>query len=53
MENGNQKTFFKKDILIIGSGNSVLEHKEAIIQFINKNKPIVIALNSKKVIMNN
>ena len=36
--------------MILGSGKSVLEHKLPIEQFIIKNKPLVLVLNSKKII---
>ena len=42
--------FLNKDVLIIGSGGSVVSHKDAITQFINKKNPIVLALNSKTTI---
>jgi len=51
--NGNwypENTFKDKEVLIIGSGNSVVEHKKSIISFIKKNKPLVLALNSKTII---
>ncbi len=44
------KIFADCQVLIIGSGNSVIEHKNSITQFILKNKPLVLALNSKTVI---
>jgi 4-hydroxy 2-oxovalerate aldolase len=44
------ETFSEREVLIVGSGKSVLEHKLAIEQFIIKNKPLVLVLNSKKII---
>ena len=39
-----------KDVLIIGSGPSSSKHAKAIENFIKKNKPFVIALNTEKTI---
>jgi 4-hydroxy 2-oxovalerate aldolase len=39
-----------RDVLIIGSGESTKQHKNAIESFVNKIKPFVIALNAKKTI---
>jgi len=44
------KIFADRQVLIIGSGSSVVEHKNSITQFILKNKPLVLALNSKTII---
>jgi len=45
--------FSDREVLIIGSGKSVLEHKLAIEQYIRINKPLVLVLNSKKNIHEN
>ena len=42
-----------KDVLIIGSGPSSSKHAKAIENFIKKNKPFVIALNTEKTIREN
>ena len=43
------KNLFKnKNILILGSGNGVSEHKIAIENFVKKKKPVVLALNIQK-----
>ncbi len=44
------KTILNKDILIIAPGASVKEHLEGIEQYIKKNRPIVLALNTTKCI---
>ncbi len=43
-----KKPIFKKDVLILGSGPGVKEHKKIIEKFVSKNKPYVIALNTQK-----
>ncbi len=45
-----KKLIKKKDVLIIGSGPSSFKHSKAIENFIKKNKPFVIALNTEKTI---
>lgn len=45
-----KEKFSEREVLIVGSGKSVLEHKSAIEQFIIKNKPLVLVLNSKQII---
>ena len=45
-----KKVFLDRKVLIIGSGNSVLRHKDSITKFIKKNKPLVLALNSKSIL---
>lgn len=42
--------FENRDVLILGTGPGVAEHKAAIERFISENKPIVIALNTSKVV---
>ena len=39
-----------KAVLIVGAGSSVEEHREALELFIEKNKPVVIALNTQSTI---
>lgn len=47
----NPKTLFEsKDVLLLGVGPSVAEHKVAIEQYIKKYKPIVVALNAQSVL---
>ncbi|GGX60322.1 aldolase catalytic domain-containing protein [Saccharospirillum salsuginis] len=49
--NWSPKTSLKgKDVLILGAGPSVSKHKKAIESFIDKHKPVVIALNTQSVI---
>ena len=43
----------KKDVLIIGSGPRISEYKNIIENYIVKNKPYVIALNTQKALMKN
>ena len=46
IDNYDAKNFFnKKTICIVGSGSSGIKLKEKIVQFIKKNKPIVLSLN--------
>ena len=42
------KLLKKKDVLIIGPGQSTLQYKDKLIRFILKNKPIVFVLNAIK-----
>ena len=37
-----------KEVLILGAGPSITKHKEGIENYIKKNKPFVVALNTKK-----
>ena len=47
----NPKEVFKgKEVLIIGSGPSALTHKEGLEEFVRRNHPIVLALNTKETI---
>lgn len=39
-----------KEVLIVGAGSSVKEHRDALELFIKKNKPVVIALNTQSTI---
>ena len=43
-----KRDIFKKDVLIIGSGPKINEYKNIIENYIIKNKPYVIALNTQK-----
>ena len=43
-----KKVISKKDVLIIGTGPSIKEYKKIIENYIIKNKPYVIALNTQK-----
>lgn len=46
LENWNPSEIFeKKDVLIIGNGQSIVQYSDEIINYINKYKPIVVALN--------
>ena len=47
------KEISEKEILILGTGPGVANHKEALEAFIKKNKPYVIALNTQKKINSN
>ena len=47
-----QSIFKGKEILIIGSGPSVLKHKKAIELYIKNSKPLVLALNASSMIEN-
>ena len=40
-----EDAFCDRDVLLVGGGNSVLDHKDAIERYIEKNKLIVIVLN--------
>lgn len=42
--------FENRDVLILGTGPGVAEHKAALERFISENKPIVIALNTSRVV---
>jgi 4-hydroxy 2-oxovalerate aldolase len=42
--------FENKEVLIIGPGPSAEAHKEGLEDFIKQNKPVVLALNTKKII---
>ena len=49
----NPENIFKeREVLIIGAGSTVLKHKEALEEFINKRNLIVLALNTIKSIKN-
>lgn len=48
-----KKNFLDREVLVVGTGPSVSDHKLAIEQFIKKNKPLVLALNSNEIIDNN
>ena len=51
--NWNAKNWcLKKDVLIIGQGNSILKYKEKIIKFIQRKKCKVLALNINPIIEN-
>ena len=39
--------FHNKEVLILGAGPGIAKHKDAIIKFIKKKQPIVLALNAK------
>jgi len=43
-----KKNIYKKDVLILGSGPGIKEHKKIIENYISKNKPYVIGLNTQK-----
>ena len=43
---GTQKNFQSKNILLLGAGNTINEHKDFIENYIQREKPIVIALNA-------
>ncbi|ENX56506.1 hypothetical protein F885_03889 [Acinetobacter higginsii] len=43
----SEKVFKDQDILILGTGPSVIEHKAALERYIHKYKPIVLALNTQ------
>jgi 4-hydroxy 2-oxovalerate aldolase len=40
-----KEMLYKKDVLILGNGSSIIDHFEALSEFILKYRPIVIALN--------
>ena len=49
----NPKLMFQnKDVLIIGPGEQVKKHEKALIAFIKKNKPLVMAINTQTLIEN-
>ena len=49
----NPKSIFdKKDVLIIGTGKQARIHEKALESFIKKNNPIVLAINTQKLIDN-
>ena len=43
-----RKNIYKRDVLILGSGPGVKEHRKIIENYIIKNKPYVIGLNTQK-----
>lgn len=45
-----KKVFKDKNVLIIGAGPSLQQHKEGLEQFIGRNKPVVVGLNTKETI---
>ena len=45
-----KKVFKDKSVLIIGAGPSLQQHKEGLEQFIGRNKPVVVGLNTKETI---
>ena len=51
--NWNPKSIIEdRDVLIIGTGNQIKKHLKGIESFINKNKPIVVAINTQVLIRN-
>ena len=46
LDNGTRLIFFHSNVLILGSGPSVSQHKHAIESFVNREKPLVVALNT-------
>ena len=51
--NWNPKSILEdKEVLIIGTGNQVKKHENAIESFIKKNRPIVLAMNTQALISN-
>ena len=49
--NWNPKTLFEgKDVLLLGTGPSVAEHKAAIERYIKKYNPVVVALNTQSAV---
>ncbi|MGE7690580.1 aldolase catalytic domain-containing protein [Lysinibacillus sp. NPDC097214] len=40
-----KKIFYQKDILLLGSGNSIVNERNTIQNFMDTNKPVVIAVN--------
>ena len=48
-----EKIFKNKNVLIIGTGKQVKKHEKALISFIKRTKPIVLAMNTQTLIENN